>query len=55
MDSQTIEIIGMSSTILFGVYNILMYTLPEKHAKKLKPIGRWLKFLANTPGGLKRK
>ena len=51
MNKETLEILGAIALIYQG----LMYFLPEKHAKKLKPIGRWLKFLCGTPGGFKRK
>ena len=38
-----------------SIYSLLIYVLPPKHAKKLKPIGIILNMLANTPGGFKYK
>jgi len=46
------------ATIITGVVLLwpgLMYLLPPKLSKKLKPFGRFLKAIANTPGGLKLK
>ena len=37
------------------IYVSLMYILPPEQAKFLKPVGKILKFIANTPGGLKIK
>ncbi len=49
--TKIIEIVGMLSLIYSGV----IYFLPPKYAKKLKPIGKILRFFASTPGGLKFK
>jgi hypothetical protein len=37
------------------VYPAMVYILPPKYAKKLKPVGDMLEFLAGTPGGLRKK
>lgn len=34
------------------IYPILMKVLPTKIAKKFKPVGRFLNFLADTHGGI---
>jgi hypothetical protein len=41
--------------IAFLVYISLVFVLPPEKAKYLKPIGKILKYIANTPGGLKIK
>ena len=41
--------------IALVVYTGLLYVLPPEKAKYLKPIGKILAYLANTPGGLKIK
>ena len=42
-------------TAVSALYPILIYILPPEYAAKLKPIGCILKYLAETPGGLKTK
>jgi len=37
------------------IYMGLLYFLPEKLAKKIEPLGKFLQFLAKTPGGIKKK
>jgi hypothetical protein len=35
------------------LYPMILYLLPPKLARKLKPIGKILTSIANTPGGFK--
>ena len=53
MDLQSIDIkqVGVAAGL---IYMGLLYFLPKKLAKKIEPLGRFLQFLAGTPGGFKR-
>jgi len=55
MDKDAIIIIGGIIGGLASIVQVLMFILPPKYAKRLKPIGRWLNFLANTQKGFKIK
>lgn len=56
LDIQKIMIqIPAIAGALYSIYGGLIFILPPEYAKKLKPIGKLLNFLANTPGGVQTK
>lgn len=54
MDLNSIDIMQVIGAVSV-IYSAALYFLPKKYAKKLKPIGKILRFLANTKGGFKTK
>ena len=52
MDTTTIT---LATTVASAIYSLLIYLLPPETAKKLLPVGAFLKMIASTPGGLKIK
>ena len=52
---EAVQIVVAIAGGIFSLWPTLMYFLPPDKAKELKPVGEFLKKIANTPSGFKRK